>query len=73
MWFRLRGDARLGRCASEDCGGQPMWRLEADGVGSNYCSGCRQKIDPSRCTCQAIKGDFGEPLIKVCADCEARL
>jgi hypothetical protein len=45
MWFTLRGDERLTRCASEDCGGQPTWRLEADGVGSNYCSGCKEKID----------------------------
>lgn len=47
MWFKLGGDARLGRCASDNCGGQPTWRLEADGVGSNYCSGCREKISPS--------------------------
>lgn len=44
MWFKLKGDERLTRCASEDCGGQPTWRLEADGVGSNYCSGCKAKI-----------------------------
>lgn len=44
MWFELRGDARLGRCATEGCGGQPTWRLEAGGVGSDYCSGCREKI-----------------------------
>lgn len=43
-WFKLTGDARLGRCASENCGGQPTWRLEADGVGSDYCSGCRENI-----------------------------
>lgn len=45
MWFELTGDKRLGRCASEDCGGQPTWRLESGGVGSNYCSGCKEKID----------------------------
>jgi hypothetical protein len=45
MWFELKGDARLARCASENCGGQPTWRLEADGVGSDYCSGCRSRID----------------------------
>lgn len=45
MWFKLTGDERLGRCASEGCGGQPTSRLEADGVGSNYCSGCRAKIE----------------------------
>lgn len=44
MWFSLKGDERLGRCASEGCGGQPTYRLEADGVGSNYCSGCKEKI-----------------------------
>jgi len=44
MWFELKGDARLGCCTSEGCGGQPTWRLEAGGAGSNYCSGCKQKI-----------------------------
>jgi hypothetical protein len=45
MWFDLKGDARLGRCATENCGGQPTSRLEAGGVGSDYCSGCRAKIE----------------------------
>lgn len=45
MWFKLTGDSRLGACASERCGGQPTWRLEADGVGSNYCSGCKEHIE----------------------------
>jgi hypothetical protein len=44
MWFELRGDARLGRCATEGCGGQPTWRLEANGTGSNFCSGCKGQI-----------------------------
>jgi predicted nucleic acid-binding Zn-ribbon protein len=43
-WFHLQGDARLGRCATEGCGGQPTMRLEADGVGSDYCSGCAARI-----------------------------
>jgi hypothetical protein len=47
-WFDLTGDARLGRCATEGCGGQPTSRLEANGVGSNYCSGCREKIEGKR-------------------------
>lgn len=45
MWFERKGDARLGCCTSCDCLGQPTWRLEADGVGSNYCSGCKEKIE----------------------------
>jgi hypothetical protein len=46
MWFQLAGDERIAqRCASEDCGGQPTWRLESGGIGSNYCSGCKSKID----------------------------
>lgn len=46
MWFELKGDERITqRCASEDCGGQPTFRLEAGGVGSNYCSGCKAKIE----------------------------
>lgn len=44
MWFKLTGDERLGRCATEGCGGQPTWRLETEGVGSNYCSGCKGNI-----------------------------
>lgn len=44
-WFELRGDARLGRCASEGCGGQPTYRLESGGVGSDYCSGCKATIE----------------------------
>ena len=44
MWFELKGDARLGRCATEMCGGQPTWRLETGGTGSKYCSGCKSNI-----------------------------
>lgn len=44
MWFKLLGDARLDRCATDGCGGQPTWRLEAGGIGSNYCYGCKEKI-----------------------------
>lgn len=43
-WFKLFGDSRLGACATDGCGGQPTWRLEAGGVGSNYCSGCSARI-----------------------------
>lgn len=43
-WFNLTGDARLGRCDTEGCGGQPTWRLETCGIGSNYCSGCKEII-----------------------------
>lgn len=45
-WFKLTGDERLTqRCATDDCAGQVTERLEADGVGANYCSGCRAKIE----------------------------
>lgn len=44
MLFKLPGDRRLGRCATEWCGGQPVYRLEAAGVGSDYCSGCSARI-----------------------------
>lgn len=58
-WFKLTGDARLGRCATEGCGGQPTDRLEADGVGSNYCSGCRAKISSQRddAYCREVFGE----------------
>lgn len=44
-WFELKGDERLSTCATEGCGGQQTWRLEAGGIGSNYCSGCKAKIE----------------------------
>ena len=45
MWFKLKGDERITqRCATEGCGGQPTWRLEAEGVGSFYCSGCQERM-----------------------------
>lgn len=44
-WFPLSGDSRITkRCATEGCAGQPSWRLEAEGVGSDYCSGCMRRI-----------------------------
>lgn len=43
-WFMLGGDARLGQCATDNCGGQPTWRFEGSGIGSNYCPGCRERI-----------------------------
>lgn len=45
MWFERSGDKRLGICTTDDCMGQPTWRMEAGGVGSNYCSGCKERID----------------------------
>lgn len=46
MWFQLKGDERVARCCSSHlCGGQPTWKLEAGGVGSFYCSGCKEKIE----------------------------
>lgn len=45
MWFALHDDERLTkRCATEACGGQPTWKLEADGIGSYYCSGCKDQL-----------------------------
>lgn len=48
QWFKLTGDARFGRCATEHCGGQPTERMEGGGVGSNYCSGCAASIKAIR-------------------------
>lgn len=46
MWFELKGDERITRrCASEGCHRQPTWKLEADGAGSFYCSGCKAMIE----------------------------
>jgi len=48
MWFKLQGDRRLDRCSTDGCGGQPTWRLESGGIGSDYCSGCKEKIEQAR-------------------------
>lgn len=49
-WFALTGDERITkRCATDDCGGQPTWRMEAGGVGSDYCSGCKATVE-GRCS-----------------------
>ncbi len=47
-WFALTGDERLGRCATQGCGGQPTSRFEYRGIGSNFCSGCRAAIEARR-------------------------
>lgn len=64
MWFRLEGDERLGRCATDGCGGQPIYRCEYKGVGSNYCSGCRAKIEhpaePSEVTIRKQRDEWPE-------------
>lgn len=58
-WFDLKGDARLGRCTTDNCGGQPTSRLEAHGVGSNYCSGCRAEIEASdRRHAQEVEAEY---------------
>ena len=45
-WFSIKDDRRITeRCATENCGGQVTERLEAEGVGSYYCSGCRSIIE----------------------------
>ncbi len=46
QWFDLPTEHRAGReCASAGCGEQATARLEAGGVGSDYCSDCVAKID----------------------------
>lgn len=57
MWFELKGDERLKSCASNGCGGQPTWRLESDGVGSNYCSGCKERIERDNAYCRQVFAD----------------
>ena len=54
MWFELKGDKRLGICMSENCGGQPAWRLEAGGIGSDYCSGCKEAIERLQVQAEAV-------------------
>lgn len=33
-------------CATHECGGVPRYRLEVEGVGSDYCARCRMLIEP---------------------------
>jgi hypothetical protein len=63
MWFDLKGDERLKRCATEGCGGQPIYRLEAEGVGSNYCSGCRAKIEAADSMRAKIEHELDEMMM----------
>lgn len=51
MWFDLKGDARLGACATQGCGQQPIYRFEGGGVGSNFCSACREVIERNAQQC----------------------
>lgn len=51
MWFKLEGDKRFGRCATQGCGGQPIYRLEVGGTGSDFCSGCRTVIESETRKC----------------------
>lgn len=41
MWQNILGEA----CASDGCSYRATSRLEVDGVGSDYCSNCRAKIE----------------------------
>lgn len=56
MWFELKGDERIKlRCATHGCGGQPTWRLEIDGIGSNYCTGCKVTIEADNKLCNELR------------------
>jgi hypothetical protein len=43
-FFKLGGDARLRECAFDGCFQHVSYRLERDGVGSEYCEPCARKI-----------------------------
>lgn len=45
MWVEFKGDAELDLCASDGCGGKPTSRFEINGIGSNYCYACRERIE----------------------------
>lgn len=63
-WFELKGDGRImQRCATQGCGGQPTLRLEAEGVGSNYCSGCAEKIEHGMATAALAE------ILMICPTC----
>jgi hypothetical protein len=49
FWFVLADHEIHGLCATEGCEAPPSVRLEVGGVGSNYCSACREKIESGVC------------------------
>lgn len=44
-WFSILTNPLHGECASEGCLNPPSWRLEAGGVGSEYCHNCKANIE----------------------------
>ena len=44
MWFQLTGDNLDRPCATEGCFVPATFRLEAGGVGSDYCANCKAII-----------------------------
>lgn len=59
MWFLLHTNPLGGSCATGGCLNTPSWRLEAGGVGSNYCHNCKAKIEkPAQDFLHAFKRDY---------------
>jgi hypothetical protein len=44
QWFALPYILKQGPCATENCLGEPVWRFEGGGVGSDYCLNCHAKL-----------------------------
>ncbi len=46
----MNNDKRITEhCFTQGCGGTVMFRIEAEGIGAYYCSGCTAKIELRGC------------------------
>jgi len=45
LWRKLETSEQGMWCATQGCWGIPTQYMEASGVGSKYCSGCRTHIE----------------------------
>lgn len=49
MWEQLTAEeSEGGRCASMNCGSEPLVRFIAGGVGSTYCAPCARRVERMR-------------------------
>lgn len=44
MWVKLPEDESHGVCVSDACGRPACWSLEVGGIGSKYCTQCKDDI-----------------------------
>lgn len=68
-WIKLDAGSTVEDCDSDDCLGWPTHRLEVDGVGSNYCTPCRAKIETLGLVPCDVCGLPVDPTADACRHC----